>query len=364
MYILSKLIRTNSISQHLSRHNLKRFPMKGDFSAGSSPGDACHNEASCDSVNFVPAIKVRDVVGYQNRLNDLLYCPPFTDKSQSIDATDSDFGIVVYFGGDIQDFHENMVKKEKTNKFTVWSLENTAKLLSCHYKTCHIVTVRPLSIEDGIFSNYSNFVQSMKYGIPKFVPNHGSLYHLQILLKNLQIALNNLDYQEIKTRLEDTCRALNFRQSHFPEETDYKRNLNDCPIYVVGFSKGCVVLNQFLHEFSHFKDSNDEEVNNLMGRIRAMSWLDGGHSGKEGTWVISEEILADFAKMGKQAFVHVTPYQVRCPSRPWIRQEEEIFTRVLTSKNLDITRKLHFENAECTLDNHFQLLKEVFAPNP
>lgn len=68
--------------------------------------------------------------------------------------------------------------------------------------------------------------------------------------------------------------------------------------------------------------------------------------------------------LGKQTYVHVTPYQVCCKKRPWIGEEEGIFTKKLVEKEVNVSRKLHLENSNGTLEDHFNLLKEVFFYTP
>lgn len=59
---------------------------------------------------------------------------------------------------------------------------------------------------------------------------------------------------------------------------------------MIGFSKGCVVLNQFLYEFQHIK-SSDDELKSFISKIESMYWLDGGHSGGKNTWITSRTVL-------------------------------------------------------------------------
>ncbi|XP_044761011.1 UPF0565 protein C2orf69 homolog isoform X2 [Coccinella septempunctata] len=312
-----------------------------------------------DSEKIKPAVKVQNVVGVNERANDVLYCPPFNSGNHLVDN-----GIVVFFGGDMQDFQENMNAKEKTKGFVNWSLENMSKILSMHYKNCHILIVRPISIEDGIFSSYSNFVPSLEYGVPKFTPNHDSILHLNKLIKNTQNIMENMNSLDIRTRIEHTCKLLNLGHCCLPPESEYRKKFSECYLELVGFSKGCVVLNQFLHEFHYFKKNSQvegaEESNELTRKIRTMRWMDGGHNGREGTWITSGEILSSYAELGKQTYVHVTPYQVCCKKRPWIGKEEAIFTSSLIKKKVDIKRKLHFEHSVGNLDDHFKLLLDVF----
>lgn len=64
---------------------------------------------------------------------------------------------------------------------------------------------------------------------------------------------------------------------------------------------------------------------------------------------------------GINVSVHVTPYQVCDKRRPWIGEEEELFTKTLKNFRARIYRKLHFKNDPPSLQNHFQVLKE-FQP--
>lgn len=71
-------------------------------------------------------------------------------------------------------------------------------------------------------------------------------------------------------------------------------------LLLIGFSKGCVVLNQFLHEFHfyHNKLKINDDIEKFISRIKEMWWLDAGHPGKKDTWITDETILNSFVKMG------------------------------------------------------------------
>jgi len=70
---------------------------------------------------------------------------------------------------------------------------------------------------------------------------------------------------------------------------------------LMGFSKGCVALNQFLYEFHYYDDnsSDDLNINNFIKLIKDMWWLDGGHNGSKNTWIIDQDILRSFAKLSE-----------------------------------------------------------------
>lgn len=78
-------------------------------------------------------------------------------------------------------------------------------------------------------------------------------------------------------------------------------DLENCNISLIGFSKGCVVLNQFLYEFHYFKTlkSEDSTLLRIISKITDMYWLDGGHSGGKNTWITSRPLLDTLSRLGR-----------------------------------------------------------------
>lgn len=72
----------------------------------------------------------------------------------------------------------------------------------------------------------------------------------------------------------------------------------------MGFSKGCVVLNQLLHEFHYYqiKSKPDADVNCFIKLTESIWWLDGGHAGPKDTWITERSILESFAKLSKMTY--------------------------------------------------------------
>ncbi|XP_051174261.1 mitochondrial protein C2orf69 homolog [Leptopilina boulardi] len=267
-----------------------------------------------------------NVSGFLQKQNDILYKFPLISSASS--------RILVFFGGDTQDFSENMAKHRDSRHFQEWSLENTAKLIAERFPKNHIFIIRPVRrkiLSNAVLNCFDNFVSGDEYGAPNFCHNFNSLLHLKLLLQSLSVQIPKASNEIIN---------------------------ND--LLLIGFSKGCVVLNQFLHEFHFYQ--NQKELNNDMGkfisRIKEIWWLDGGHPGKKDTWITDEKILESFIKMEIDIHVHVTPYEVRDENRPWIRIEEEIFTDILQKKGANIQRVFHFEDQPCKLENHFRVLTE------
>jgi hypothetical protein len=78
-------------------------------------------------------------------------------------------------------------------------------------------------------------------------------------------------------------------------------NLDKTNLILVGFSKGCVVLNQFIYEFHYLKTltPDDSTMMRLVTRIKDMYWLDGGHGGGKNTWITSRSLLETLCRLGE-----------------------------------------------------------------
>lgn len=78
-------------------------------------------------------------------------------------------------------------------------------------------------------------------------------------------------------------------------------NLDKYSIKLIGFSKGCVVLNQLLYEFHYLKTltPDDPTMLKMVEQIKEMYWLDGGHSGGKNTWITSRPLLETLTRLGK-----------------------------------------------------------------
>lgn len=127
---------------------------------------------------------VQRLRGYNERHNDVLYAPKLV-------ACDKD-DVVVFFGGDVQDFVENMKMNSENKKYTKWSLENVVVLLRHKFRDRHVVVIRPSRFDSGTFSCYDNFVSSGKYGVPEFRSYNNALLHLKKLLHHLPSKLTSL----------------------------------------------------------------------------------------------------------------------------------------------------------------------------
>lgn len=76
--------------------------------------------------------------------------------------------------------------------------------------------------------------------------------------------------------------------------------LDKAKLILIGFSKGCVVLNQLIYEFHYLKTltPDDSTMLSFVSRITEMFWLDGGHAGNKNTWITSRSLLETLTRLG------------------------------------------------------------------
>jgi hypothetical protein len=131
------------------------------------------------------------------------------------------------------------------------------------------------------------------------------------------------------------------------------------PLTLIGFSKGCNVLNQLVYDIpaDYTKMSPRDDANSAEGFIdcvRAFYWLDGGHSGGSKAWITEDYLLRRLVAF--EVHSHVTPYQINDNLRPWIGSEHKQFVEGLEKCNASVRNVLHFGNEPRSLLKHFQIL--------
>ncbi|XP_039291771.1 UPF0565 protein C2orf69 homolog isoform X2 [Nilaparvata lugens] len=287
------------------------------------------------SPNHSTPTRLLQVEGYDGRKNDVIYHKP--SITQPVHST------VIYFGGDVQDFKENM--EVHSRPFLKWNLDDMSRMLSLKFPESHIIVVRPSRMDFDVYSCFVNFVPSVKYGVPKHVPMNFAFQHILKLLDGVSQRFNFTNSKEYTHTVDSDlpCRKL----------------------IVIGFSKGCVVLNQLLYEFHHIKTSTspeDNEMRRCIPQISDMFWLDAGHGGTD-IFLSTSSVLQTLAESGIRIHIHVTPYQVKDAKRPWIGEEESQFTALLEKLNANVERTLHFGNEAGSLNLHFDVLSAFRMPS-
>ncbi|XP_048223570.1 mitochondrial protein C2orf69-like [Perognathus longimembris pacificus] len=312
------------------------------------------------------------------RGNDLLLLPPAAGERLEPRGLPVDLEPrhqVLYFPGDVQNYHEIMTRHPENYQWESWSLENVATILAHRFPNSYIWVIKCSQIHLHKFSCYDNFVKSNMFGAPEHNTDFGAFKHLYMLLVNaFNLSQNGLlknvnvwnkdskasDYRSnsssngCQVEKEKTCKR--FDESTM-SESGSTPSLKGASFTLIGFSKGCVVLNQLLFELKEAK--KDKTIDAFIKSIKTMYWLDGGHSGGSNTWVTYPEVLKEFAQTGITVHTHVRSYQVSDPMRSWIGKEHKKFVQILRDFGVQVTSQIHFAKKAPSIENHFRV-HEVF----
>ncbi|KAJ8255912.1 hypothetical protein COCON_G00197760 [Conger conger] len=308
--------------------------------AGSSegPGLCLGGTAGTRSGSPPRLLRLTDVPGYEaHRVNDVLLLRPAGAESpcgSDTEAAEDGSEHVVFFPGDIQNFQQEMVLQPEGAQYQGWSLERVALILGRRFPGRHVWVVRASCMYLHKFSCYHNFVESNMFGAPEHSADYGALRHLRALLSHGMERAGLLPPGGASS-------------SPFPPP--------GFSLALVGFSKGCVVLNQMVYELAGARA--DPLLGPFVGSVTDMFWLDGGHPGGSETWVTDRRALRELAASGAALHAHVTPYEVRDPMRAWVGREHRRFVRTLQELGARLSNTLHFEDEPPSIDNHFRVIQ-------
>ncbi|XP_077979209.1 mitochondrial protein C2orf69 homolog [Glandiceps talaboti] len=284
-------------------------------------------------------------------------------RNEMIFCTESKSGRnqhVIFFPGDVQDFPELMESNRDNRKWRKWNLEYTANILRQRFPKSYVWVIKSSRQHAGSFSCFDNFVHCDIIGTPTYSEGVEAITHLKKLLENA------IDYVNTETPYCSTDHTKLYTEKQSSQCVDESvQNAEDksaetkvpveLPIVLVGFSKGCVVLNQILHELDNAK--RDSEVVEFLGRWKDLYWLDGGHSGELETWITDTNLLQGLADLKVNIHVHVTPFQVLDPNRPWKGKQERQFVDKLKDMGANVEETLHFEGEGISFKNHFKVIE-------
>lgn len=238
----------------------------------------------------------------------------------------------------IQDYKENMESHYTNKHYVEWNLESTAELLRSQFPDSTVLVIKPSEMLLKTFSIYKNFLDFDQDGKPEFTSDFGALLQLAKLYTSVLEIEGTSDVNGACLADSDVC----------------SRNVE---VKILGFSKGCVVLSQLMYELEHFKENKD--VKAFLDKVMAIYWLDGGHNGGVKAYITDEKVLADIKSLGKDLYVHVTPYQIKCINRRWIGREEADFVKKLKAMGANIREFRHFMDVPGSIDNHFKVLTKL-----
>ncbi|KAF1382244.1 hypothetical protein PFLUV_G00141690 [Perca fluviatilis] len=310
----------------------------------SSEPPGLHAAASRDVRSGSPRLRLQKLLAVPgcdpSRVNDLLLLRPDTDGQTTAEPKEESRNAhVVFFHGDIQNFEEEMALQPEGAQWLSWSLEQVALTLGRRFPHQHVWVVRASRMYLHKFSCYQNFVESNMFGAPEhspYSPDTGVFHQLRALLSH------------------------GMERANLPNPLQPQGGANSIPpgfsLTLVGFSKGCVVLNQMVHELAGARA--DLQMAHFVSRVSDIYWLDGGHPGGSETWVTSKQALKELASCGVSIHAHVTPYEVRDPMRAWVGREHGHFIKTLEEFGARPRKKLHFEDEPPSIENHFRVIQE------
>lgn len=248
-------------------------------------------------------------------------------------------------------------------EYVNWNLERVAELLHSRFTGSAVFVIKPTRMHLRTFSVYSNFLDCNAFGAPTHESNGGSWNHLHKLYESAlkystekEKCINGAGSQDQSIATDLNNVAVTKQDGDKSIDFSGSCKMNMPRITIIGFSKGCIVLNQLLYDLEEI-DVN-EVLKKWVQQISAFYWLDGGHPGGSNTWVTDSTILERFSNLKLQIFVHVTPYQVRDEMRKWIGKEEQKFVEKLKKLDAQVEETLHFENEPRSIDNHFKVLQQ------
>lgn len=289
----------------------------------------------------------------------------------------------------LQDYPENMLSHRDNGRYVRWNSLATAALMHKRFPDALILVIKPHHMHLKTFSVYSQFVESNDFGSPVHSSDHGAWRTLYLIYKMaLSLALASSDKAPssgsaaisgtiLTVGVEDKSSKQIPHDVSSQELGNNVARLSQCtldsnpqinyenktttnfemPLHLIGFSKGCVVLNQLLYELDIA--DKDPVLRDFVKKVKAMTWLDGGHSGGSNTWVTDPAIIKRLASLPVAVHVHVTPYQVQDEMRKWIGKEKRRFVELLHKAGSKASDTLHFDDEPKSIENHFRVL-EVF----
>lgn len=242
-----------------------------------------------------------------------------------------------------------MSENSQSRQWKDWSYESTMDILRKRFPSSMVWLVQPSKLHDDVFSCFANFLHCDMMGSPENVKYFDAIVHLEMLLQ--QGSQQFMCMQAANRTTDKTC------QEEYEEECVALSNL---PVTLVGFSKGCVVLNQIIYELGNSspEEAPSKHYINFLKRLRSIVWLDGGHASPDvDVWITDKNVLSKLITLDCELHVHVTPWQIHDFARPHIGEQERLFVDTLKSLGVRITEKLHFPD-ERKFHNHFSIFQE------
>ena len=257
---------------------------------------------------------------------------------------------LLFFPGDISHERAQMVTGPY-EKFAAYSIEGMLDLLGMSFPDANCFIVIPEFQLPSGHSMYTNFL------------SHDDEYGCLLLTQDQN---NRLGVEEPTARAQIPGLLQSLRTEL---STQHSITLRELPWVLMGFSKGCLVLNHLLLEEGTMEDRSDllapaDSLFSISG-VERLVWVDAGNSDLQCSYpgARTADHVNAFVKQWtasgslRHIDIHTTPYMVDL--RPLLRKEvEEFNATLLTHKTLAVSWTNHLSLQPC-LEEHFDVLKLV-----
>lgn len=148
------------------------------------------------------------------------------------------------------------------------------------------------------------------------------------------------------------------------------------PMYIIGFSKGGVVLNQLISEIAatmqimqHSSDCAGSVGNttmpSILHSIEQIHYLDCGLNSR-GAYMTDPqdiELLGTWKRMHQnfKIVLHGTPRQWNDPRRPFIHEERDMMLKLCRQNDVDVEIRRYFDGERPSLQMHLKILENFCA---
>ncbi|KAJ0259205.1 Uncharacterized protein HA466_0055910 [Hirschfeldia incana] len=261
----------------------------------------------------------------------------------------------IFFHGDrVRDTGNHVIER-------LYDLEKVAEVVVSKFGNSVNAWVVEASVFNGPFAVYKDFVPSVnRNGQPTSSYSPVDFPASSSIVSLLSTFLQEAESLVLKEG-KDVC---------------LMNSLAHCPrTILLGFSKGGVVMNQFLSEMSSFETNSSEEIGiipssreSFLNSISQVHYIDVGLN-SSGAYITDHSVvqrisqrLAGGGANSVRVFIHGTPRQWRDEQRGWILKEKDELVRLLKSESensggkLQVHERFYFADRVPGLQMHFEII--------
>ncbi|RID67641.1 hypothetical protein BRARA_D02715 [Brassica rapa] len=263
----------------------------------------------------------------------------------------------VFFHGDrVRDTGNTVIER-------LYDLRKVAEVIVSKFGNSVNAWVVEASVFNGPFAVYKDFVPTVnRYGEPTTSYSPVGLPASSSIVSLLSSFLQEAESLVLKEG-KDVC---------------LRSSLAHCPrTILLGFSKGGLVMNQFLSEMSSLEtnsSSEDEEIGiipaskeSFLKSVSEVHYVDVGLN-SSGAYITDQNVVQRISQRlagggsSVSVFVHGTPRQWRDEQRGWIVKEKDELVRLLKSEGensggkLQVHERFYFADRVPDLQMHFEII--------